>query len=69
MCIHIVHASYHNFIKSSYKLSDMKGSIQMSDTDIAAGIVSEGKQRESFNKLNLTKRLSQHYANDYNYLQ
>jgi hypothetical protein len=47
----------------------MKGSTQMSYSDIAAGIVLEGKQRGSLNKLNLTKRLSQHYANDYNYLQ
>ena len=39
----------------------------MSDSDIAAGIVFEGKRREP--STNLTKRLSQHYANDYNYLQ
>jgi len=47
----------------------MRGSTQISDSDIATGIVLEGKQRKSLDKLNLTKRLSQHYANDYNYLQ
>ncbi|KAG0572788.1 hypothetical protein KC19_VG125100 [Ceratodon purpureus] len=50
-------------------LGDMKGLPQNFNRDIAAGILFEGKQRESPNKLNLTKRLSQHYASDSNYLQ